>query len=168
MLLSFKVNAQMMVVKSDIMRDVALAPNLHVDFTVGEKHTLGLGGSYGNSVLGKDINIATFDPNFRYWFNGRPFTRQYIGIDAQLAQYDVHWGRKIFDGSSFAVGLIFGHVANLSKRWNLELEGGIDILSYSHKEYYKGDVYEDYGEKNNGHGTIMCPHLSVSFSYIIR
>ena len=64
MLLSFKVNAQMMVVKSDIMRDVALAPNLHVDFTVGEKHTLGLGGSYGNSVLGKDINIALFISSF--------------------------------------------------------------------------------------------------------
>lgn len=167
-LLAFNAKAQMMVVKSDILRDAAMLPNIHADFVVGEKHTLGFGASYGDGVLGKEISIATFNPNFRYWFNGRPFTRQYVGIDAQLAQYDIHWGKNIYDGSSFAVGMVFGYVFNLTKRWNLEFEGGLDILSYTQKEYFKGDIYEDYGDRNNAHGTMLCPHLSVSFSYIIR
>ena len=42
----FKMNAQMMVLKSDVLRDVATMPNIHVDFVVGEKHSLGVGGAF--------------------------------------------------------------------------------------------------------------------------
>ena len=57
-----------------------------------------------------DIQIATFTPNFRYWFNGRPFIRQFVGVRAQIAQYDITWGNNVYDGVSFSAGLIFGHV----------------------------------------------------------
>lgn len=164
----FKMNAQMMVLKSDVLRDVATMPNIHVDFVVGEKHSLGVGGAFCYKMWGKDIQIATFTPNFRYWFNGRPFIRQFVGVRAQIAQYDITWGKNVYDGVSFSAGIIFGHVFKLSKRWNLELEGGLNANLYTQKEYYTCDTYEDYGDKNNSKGVMMCPHVSVAFSYILK
>ena len=119
-------------------------------------------------MWGKDIQIATFTPNFRYWFNGRPFIRQFVGVRAQIAQYDITWGKNVYDGGSFSAGIIFGHVFKLSKRWNLELEGGLNANLYTQKEYYTCDTYEDYGDKNNSKGVMMCPHVSVAFSYILK
>ena len=165
---AFKMNAQMMVIKSDLLRDVATMPNVHIDCVVGEKHSLGVGGGYCYKMWGKDIQIASFSPNFRYWFNGRPFTRQYVGVKAQISQYDITWRNSVYDGASLAVGMIFGHVFNLGKRLNLELEGGLDALGYTQKEYYKSDIYDDYGDMNNSRGVMMCPHLSFSISYILK
>lgn len=165
---AFKMNAQMMVIKSDILRDVATMPNIHLDFVVGEKHSLGVGGAYCYRMWGKNIEIASFTPNFRYWFNGRPFTRQYVGVKAQITQYDVTWKNKTYDGASLSAGLIFGHVFNLSKRLNIELEGGVNANLYTQKEYFKGDIYDDYGDRNNSRGVTMLPHVSVAISYIIK
>ena len=158
---AFKMNAQMMVLKSDVLRDVATLPNIHVDFVVGEKHSLGVGGAYCYKMWGQDIQIASFAPNFRYWFNGRPFTRQFVGAKVRLAQYDITWGKSVYDGVALGAGLILGHVFNLSKRWNLELEGGLDANLYTQKEYYKGDTYEELGDRNNSRGLMMTPHVSV-------
>ena len=119
-------------------------------------------------MWGQDIQIASFAPNFRYWFNGRPFTRQFVGAKVRLAQYDITWGKSVYDGVALGAGLILGHVFNLSKRWNLELEGGLDANLYTQKEYYKGDTYEELGDRNNSRGLMMTPHVSVSISYIIR
>ena len=165
---AFKANAQMMVLRSDVLRDVATMPNIHIDFVVGEKHSLGVGGAYCYSMWGQDIEIASFTPNFRYWFNGRPVTRQYVGAKLQITKYDIAWKKNVYDGTAASVGIIFGHVFNIAKRWNLELEGGLDAVAYTQKEYYKNDIYDDYGDKNNSLGITMCPHLSVSFSYIIK
>lgn len=167
-LFAFKMNAQMMVIKSDALRDLALMPNIHVDFVVGEKHTIGFGGAYCYSMWGTDISLASFTPNYRFWFNGRPFTRQYVGVNAQVAMHDIAWGKKVYDGVSFSAGMIFGHVFNLSKRWNLELEAGLGARYFTHQEYFKGDIYEDYGDRNNSRGVVMSPHISVAFSYVIR
>ena len=89
-------------------------------------------------------------------------------LDLRLAQYDITWGKSVYDGVALGAGLILGHVFNLSKRWNLELEGGLDANLYTQKEYYKGDTYEELGDRNNSRGLMMTPHVSVSISYIIR
>lgn len=168
LLCAFKMNAQMVVIKSDALRDLALMPNVHIDFVVGEKHSVGIGGAYCPTLWGADVKLATLTPNFRYWFNGRPFTRQYVGVSGQLAMHDIAWGKKNYDGTSFALGLIFGHVFNLSQRWNIELEAGVNARYYTQKEYFKGDVLEDLGDGYNSRGAMLSPHISIAFSYIIK
>ena len=165
---ALKMNAQMIVIKSDILQDAATMPNVHLDFVVGEKHSIGFGGGYCHKMWGNDISIATFTPNFRYWFNGRPFTRQFIGISTQFSKYNIAWDKKVYDGKSLAVGVLLGHVFNLSKRWNIELEGGINTALFARKEYYKGDSYDDFGDIYNNRGITAFPHLSLSVSYIIK
>ena len=42
------------------------------------------------------------------------------------------------------------------------------MLRYKQKEYYEGDIYEDYGERTNSKGSTLLPKIEASISYIIR
>ena len=35
-------------------------------------------------------------PEYRYWFNGRPMTREFVGIAALGVSYDITWGDRIY------------------------------------------------------------------------
>ncbi|MBR3883747.1 MAG: DUF3575 domain-containing protein [Bacteroidaceae bacterium] len=162
------VKAQMVAIKSDIVKDVAMIPSLGTDIVVGEKHTIGL-NLYGcTKPWGKDLTIMAISPEFRYWFSGRPFTRHFIGFSAQMANYDIHWNKKIYEGNSVAMGVAMGYTLNLSKRLNLELLTGLNVLGFKQKEYYEGDRYDYYGSRTNSDGIMLVPRIEASISYIIR
>lgn len=168
MLMSMCASAQMVAVKTDAVKDLAMIPNLGVDLVVGAKHTLGLqlfgtGNCWGNKV--ETIGVS---PRFRYWISGRPFTQVFLGVNAQVANYNIEWSSWRYQGNSVAAGLEVGYAFNLSQRFNIELSGGTDLMFFNHKEYRVGDNYFNYGEKANANGSIFCPRLEVSFVYVIR
>lgn len=162
-------NAQMVAVKSDILKWGAMVPNLGLELVVGNKTTLGVDVFGTNNVWWTEhAELIAISPNYKFWFSGRPLTRQFVGLSAQLANYSIHYGKECYQGNSAAVGVIGGHIFNLSSRWNLELSGGLSLLAYEQKQYLKGDNYELYGERSNSWGTMLFPWLEVSLSYIIN
>lgn len=161
-------NAQMVAVKTDLLKDVAMMPNAGVELVVGERHTMGLQFFGAKNPWGNEVGIIGITPSFRYWLSGRTMSRLFVGVNAQVVNYDVKWGKDIFQGNAAALGLSLGYAFNLSKHLNLEIEGGTQIMSYSQKEYCKGDSYTQYGEKSSAHGTILFPRLEFSFVYVIR
>lgn len=167
-LLTMQANAQMVAVKTDVVKDAFMIPNIGVEIVLGDKHTLGADLFGTKKIYGNVAEIIGVTPRYRYWLSGRPFSRLFVGANAQFANYTINWEDKSYHGNSFAVGLALGYSINLSKRFNIELAGGTDLLYYNHKQYTLGDIYTNYGEKPNAAGVILCPRLEISVMYLLR
>lgn len=160
--------AQMLAVKCDLAKGVAMAPNLGVDFVVGEKTTFGVDVFGAKQPWGKEAKMFAISPDIRYWFGGRALIRHYVELSAVVANYDIHHKNKIRDGNTVGAGIMFGRAYKITSHLNFEISGGLVMLKYNQKEYYKGDIYEDYGERTNSKGSLMLPQIEASISYIIR
>lgn len=165
---SFQTRAQMIVLRNDLLKDAAATPNLGVDFVIGNKQTLGIEAFYNQNPWGKEIKMMGLSPQFRYWFGGRPFTRQFVGHYMLVASYDLQWKSDVYKGNAAAAGISFGHVINLTNRLNLELCAGVGLLGYKQKQYKEGDNYSDYGERTNTWGSTLFPRIGIALSYIIK
>ena len=168
MLFSMCASAQMVAVKTDAVKDLAMIPNLGVDLVVGAKHTLGVQLFGAGNCWGNNVEVVGVSPRFRYWISGRPFTQVFVGVGAQFSNYDIEWSRWKYQGNSISAGLEVGYAFNLSQRFNIELSGGTDLMHYSHKEYRISDKYANYDEKANANGVIFCPRIELSLVYVIR
>lgn len=111
-------------------------------------------------------------PEYRYWFNGRPMTREFVGISALGTSYDITWGDNIYQGDAAGAGVTFGYALNLSKRLNVEFHGGFGAVYFKQKQYYKNDNLEDYTDgtaQANATGYKLLPiKIGVSISYIFK
>lgn len=165
---TMQATAQMVAMKTDVVKDAFMIPNLGVDIVIGEKHTLGVDVFGAKKIYGNVAEIIGVTPRYRYWLSGRPFSRLFVGATTQFANYTINWDDKRYHGNSFAAGLSLGYSINLSKRLNIELAGGTDLLYYNHKQYTLGDAYTHYGEEPNASGVIMAPRLEVSVMYLLR
>lgn len=187
---SLQAKAQQFGVKTNALMWGVLAPNAGVEIVVGERSSLDLSAFYKPSILpdkGSFLNsrIAGFQPEYRYWFNGRPMTREFIGASLMFADYslvnaDRSTGmRYMYDGNAVSLGIVGGYSFILGKdkdkvsRWRLELCGGFAFLGFLQKRYNVNDSYDDFfvGEpvKANSWGYKLFPaKLGVSFTYIIK
>ena len=166
--------AQMLAGNVDALWLATLSPSIGAELVVGERTSLGLHGLLMTKPLGKDIKLKALQPEYRYYFSGRPMYREFIGIGAIAATYDITWSGKVYDGTAMGLGLTFGYVLPLKKRLNIDFHAGFGFIRYSHKEYFVGDQFDvDYvfdGEQRaNAKGYYLLPtRIGVSISYIFR
>ena len=72
--------AQLLAVKTDGLKWALMSPNIGVEVVTGDKTSIDF-SAYGNyKPWGKDMKMVVVQPEFRYWFNGRPMVREYIGF----------------------------------------------------------------------------------------
>ncbi len=162
------ISAQMVALRTYPLRDLMMTPNIGVDFVVGERYTLGAEVVFNHTPWGIQMQLANVTPEFRYWYNGRPFTRQYIGVVANMTGYNLAWN-NVHHGDALGIGISFGHVWTLTQRWNIDFTCSVGVIGYREKFYYKNDYFTDYGERANSHGYALLPiKLGVSVVYVIR
>lgn len=170
-LLPRNVQAQQIALKTNALLWAALSPNLSCEIVAGEHSSVDL-SLYGHyKPYGIDSRMAGFLPEYKYWFNGRPLTREFIGVGLLLTTYDITWKRNVYDGDALGLGITGGYVFSLGRRWNLELSAGFGIVGFAQKQYYRNDNYDDYpiSTETNAWGYKLLPfELGVSFSYIIK
>ncbi len=168
-----KVHAQQVAIKSNGLMWLAMMPNAGCEFVVGERSTIDLSVFGSVNIWGNKARILGFQPEYRYWFNGRPMTREYVGVAALGASYDITWGDKVYEGDAGGLGLTFGYVMNLSKRLNVEFFAGCGLVFFQQKQYYEGDHFDDYtgtgAVQANAKGYKLLPmKLGVSVSWILK
>lgn len=172
-LLPQEVRAQQVAVKTNGLMWAAMMPNIGTEFVVGERSTIDLGIFGSTSIYGHEAKIFGVQPEYRYWFNGRPMTREYVGVAALGATYDITWSERIYQGDAAGVGVTMGYVINLGKRWNVECYGGFGAVAFKQKEYFLNTNFEDYNDDNssrtNSTGYKLLPiKIGVSVTYIIK
>lgn len=168
-----KVHAQQVAIKTNGLMWLAMMPNAGCEVVIGERSTVDLSLFCSVNIYGNEAKILGFQPEYRYWFNGRPMTRQYVGVGAIGATYDITWGEKIYQGDAGGLGLTLGYVMNLSKRLNVEFFGGCGFLYFQQKQYFQNDSFDDYTgtgvAQANANGYKLLPtKLGVSVTWILK
>ena len=165
--------AQQVAVKTNVLMWAAMTPNLGFEIVTGEHTSVDLGAFGHYRPYGLNSKIIGLQPEFRYWFNGRPMIREFIGVGALMTIYDINWKDNVYNGDAVGLGLTAGYVFSLGKRWNLELSGSFGLMYFYQKQYHINDNYDDYfvdeAVKTNAQGYKMFPvDLGVTFTYIIK
>ena len=168
--------AQQVGVKTNALMWACATPNLGCEIVVGEKYSLDLSAFGHYNPYGIKSEVIAFQPELRYWFSGRPMTREYIGVSAMVANYDMMinsrevGGKYVYDGNAASLGITGGYAFVLSKNWRFELCGGFSVLVFKQKQYYEtDDYYVDSNIPANSTGYKLFPaKLGVSFTYIIK
>lgn len=175
MLLCFipTMQAQKIAVKTDALLLGAMTPNLGGELIVGERTSVCLTAFGNNKPWGKDIKMMGVVPEVRYWFNGRPLIREYIGIAALGTHYDITWNEDMYKGDAIGAGISFGYVWKLTRRIAIECYASCSAVYFKHKHYNIYDNFEDYeifeNEHTNVTGWKMIPtKIGVSFTYILK
>lgn len=168
-----RVHAQQVAIKTNGLMWMVMMPNAACEFVAGERSTVDLSVFGAVNIYGKEAKILGVAPEYRYWFNGRPMTREYVGIAAMGTTYDITWGRKVYQGDAGGLGLTLGYVMNLSKRLNVEFTGGCGLVYFQQKQYYVNDSFDDYigagGVQANANGYKILPlKLGVSVTWILK
>ena len=118
-------------VKTNLLLDAALAPNIEVERWFGKHNHWSVMGEvwfpwyvfHNNS---RSYEVLAIGAELRYWFfphngNLRPLHGQFIGAYAAGGKYDLEWKSKGNHGEFTSLGLTYGYAFRLSKHFNMEL-----------------------------------------------
>ncbi len=141
-----------MAVKSNLLEDVLLMPNIGVEFYLGSRWSVGANWKYAWwsidskayfwRIYGGDVYVRKY---FGSKAKEKPLQGHHIGIYAQAVTYDFCLGDKgimggvpggnIFDGLNYGVGVEYGYSLPIAKRLNLDFTIGLGYLGGQYQEY---------------------------------
>ena len=163
---TFQMRAQLLALKTDVLWDVAMTPNLGLELVTSGKTSVGIYGFANKNPWGRKMRMLGAMPEFRYWFSGRPMNRAFIGIGGVIADYEFNFRNKFYDGNAFGGGLTFGYAFYLGPHWSLECYGSAAAVGY---KMLRGDLDCPAEEAKYSRGYALIPFkIGVSFSYIIK
>lgn len=172
--------AQTVGIKTNILPDVALSPNLGIEIGLARKWSLDLTGE----VNFWDINHHKWkhwlaQPEIRYWLCDR-FAGHFFGLHAIGGKYNfgnIHNNIK-FLGSDFSqlsryryqgwaagAGIAYGYAWILGKHWNLEAEIGLGWM-YTRYDKYSCASCGKKLESGRHHNYVGPTKLAVNLEYI--
>jgi len=142
------VSAQDWAVKTNLLSDGLMSPNLGVEIGLAPRWTLDVAGQFNAWTLSHDRRWKHWavQPEARYWFCDR-FAGHFVGFEAHGGQYNIGGidglfnflgtdARKLKDsryqGWFVGAGATYGYAWLLGRHWNLEAEIGI---GYSYTRY---------------------------------
>ncbi len=151
-----KASAQLLAASTDVALLATQTYNIGVEMTVSNRSTLGLSvlGNYHPWVL-SDMRCIGVQPEWRYYFSGRPMMSHFVGVSALFANYDFVWKDERHHGDAAGAGLTFGYVLPLAERWNIDFHAGVGLVFYNGEESSVGSI-------------IIPTKIGISLSYIIR
>lgn len=162
-------HAQDFAIKSNLLYDAALSPNLGVEAGVARKWTVDVSGNINLwSVNGHKWRHWLVQPEARYWLCQR-FAGHFFGLHAIVEEYNVgnlnldfkFLGtdfRKLkdnrYEGWGYGAGVAYGYAWPIARHWNIEAEIGIGWVWTKYDAYpcaecgtaiEKGKVHNYFG-----------------------
>jgi len=176
--LPFQASAQRLAVKTNVLSLAMATPDLGFELVTGEHMSLSI-SAYGTHnpywrdlSAGEDMNTSLFviQPEVRYWFNGRPLTRFFAGVDAMAVSYDFPLMEVVHKGNAAGAGLTAGYVFNITKRLDLEISTGAGALFYWGKraDTREGALPAEDGMPQTWGYKLMPNKIGISLVYIIK
>ena len=156
-----QMQAQTFAVNSNLLLLSTQTYNLGAEITVGDHTTLGL-SVFGNNkpYFHKDMRTIGVQPEFKYYFGGRPMYHHYVGIGLLAADYSIKWGNRKYDGTAWGGGM------------NLDFHGGVGAIFSHHREFMaNGDdlLLDDNSQAKDGFWEyrILPTKIGITLSYTI-
>ena len=133
-----------MAVKTNMLYDALLVPNIGVEFYVGKNWSVAGNWMYAWWKSDRKHNywrIYGGDVELRRWFGRRavekPFSGHHVGLYGQIVPYDFELGGKGYLGDkwSYGGGVAYGYSLPVGHRFNVDFTLGIGYLGGLYKEY---------------------------------
>lgn len=140
-------------VKSNMLYDAVLLPDLALEFSLGRKWSVEFGGqwawwnSYGDHHNCWRIQVAGIEG--RRWLGDRnkrrPLSGHYLGLYGMAGTYDVRLGGNTgyLSNMSYSAGVSYGYSLPVARSWNVEF--GLAV-GYMGGRY---DTYSVFNEQEN-------------------
>lgn len=172
-------NAQNVGIKTNLISDLALSPNVGVEIGLAPRWTLDITGQ-GNfwTVDNRKWKHAFAQPEARYWFCER-FAGHFVGVHAIGGAYNFgHLNLPDFLGSDLSnlkdkryqgwaagAGIAYGYAWPVHKHWNVEAELGIGWI-YTRFDSYPCAECGTKLEDNHPHNYFGPTKLAVNIQYV--
>ena len=171
--------AQTVAVKTNLLYDATLTPNLGVEVGLGKRTTAQL--FYGLNPWkfseGKSMRHWQLMGEARYWlcskFNGHFFGIHVMGGQFNMAKlnarlYTINWPKDLkdnrYEGWNAGLGLTYGYQWILSRHWNFEGSVGV---GYDYIKYKRYPCEECGTVTERGHKNYFGPtKLALSLMYV--
>lgn len=133
-----------MALKTNMLYDVALVPNIGVEFYLGKRWSIGGNWMYAWWKSDKRHNYwRTYggELDVRKYFGRRaqekPLTGHHLGLYGQMLTYDFELGNTGYLGDkwSWGVGIEYGYSLPIARRLNIDFAIGIGYLGGEYKKY---------------------------------
>ena len=140
--------------KSNLLYDALLVPNLSLEASIGSGWTLGAGGMlawWSKDAKHRYWRIYGGDLEIRKYFGtlakSKPLQGHHLGIYGDFLTYDFEFGAKGYQSkASYAAGIKYGYSHPIANRLNLDFALGIGYLHSNYKTYVPRDgcyVYQE-------------------------
>lgn len=140
--------------KSNLLYDALLIPNLSLEASIGSGWTLGAGGMlawWSKDAKHRYWRIYGGDLEIRKYFGtlskSKPLQGHHLGIYGEFLTYDFEFGAKGYQSkATYAAGIKYGYSHPIAKRLNLDFALGIGYLHSNYKTYVPRDgcyVYQE-------------------------
>ena len=140
--------------KSNLLYDALLIPNLSLEASIGSGWTLGAGGMFAWwskdakhrywRIYGGDLEIRKY---FGALSKSKPLQGHHLGIYGDFLTYDFEFGAKGYQSkATYAAGIKYGYSHPIANRLNLDFALGIGYLHSNYKTYVPRDgcyVYQE-------------------------
>lgn len=173
-------NAQDVALKTNLVGDALLNPNLAVEVGLAPKWSLDVSGQFNLwKVDGHSWKHVVFQPEARYWFCQR-FAGHFLGVHAlggtfNVGNIDMPFSflgtdfRKIKDrryqGWGVGAGVAYGYAWPVHKHWNIEAEIGFGWV-YTRFDSYPCAECGTKLDSNKVHNYVGPTKLAVNVVYI--
>ena len=140
--------------KSNLLYDALLVPNLSLEASIGSGWTLGAGGMlawWSKDAKHRYWRIYGGDLEIRKYFGAlsksKPLQGHHLGIYGDFLTYDFEFGAKGYQSkATYAAGIKYGYSHPIANRLNLDFALGIGYLHSNYKTYVPRDgcyVYQE-------------------------
>ena len=140
--------------KSNLLYDALLVPNLSLEASIGSGWTLGAGGMFAWwskdakhrywRIYGGGLEIRKY---FGTLSKSKPLQGHHLGIYGDFLTYDFEFGAKGYQSkATYAAGIKYGYSHPIANRLNLDFALGIGYLHSNYKTYVPKDgcyVYQE-------------------------
>ena len=147
-------SASYFALKSNLLYDALLIPNLSLEASISGGWTLGAGGMFAWwskdakhrywRVYGGDLEIRKY---FGTLSKSKPLQGHHLGIYGDFLTYDFEFGAKGYQSkATYAAGIKYGYSHPIANRLNLDFALGIGYLHSNYKTYVPKDgcyVYQE-------------------------
>ncbi|MCS2319636.1 DUF3575 domain-containing protein [Bacteroides fragilis] len=164
--ISFQVSAQRMAIKTNTLEWLAASPNLGVEFPLNDWMTAEISASANPWKITDKLfyRHGRVQAEAKYWLRrpaGTPLHRYHrilFHVRCGNKPQGILWRCR-------GAGVTYGYNWILSRRWNLEVSGGVGVARYRLVRYQPGSTH---GEPNESGWAPIPVKLSVSFIYIAK
>lgn len=147
-------SASYFALKSNLLYDALLVPNLSLEASIGSGWTLGAGGMlawWSKDAKHRYWRIYGGDLEIRKYFGAlsksKPLQGHHLGIYGDFLTYDFEFGAKGYQSkATYAAGIKYGYSHPIANRLNLDFALGIGYLHSNYKTYVPRDgcyVYQE-------------------------